>query len=165
MSLGPCDNKASELQQTSTAWKMDWCGKIFGLFQSNSLPIHRYPDKEPHRPSDGKLRNSHRSKKFTLTHLLLIALSHPSESKHTLHKLHTHSHNSCSSRCTAALKVFRRHTYTLPPPTLSLVVSPDCGGDCLTRCHEFTCLTSDWVLGVARLCSDCKFVLRATHEC
>lgn len=79
VSLGPYDNKASESQQTITAWKMDWRGKIFGLFQSNSLPIHRYPENEPHWPSDGKLGNSHRSKKITLTHLLLIALSHPCE--------------------------------------------------------------------------------------
>lgn len=51
---------------------------------------------------------------------------------------------------TTPLKVFRKHTYTFPPPTL-FPLAPDCGGGWLTRCHaEFTCLTSDWMLRLAR---------------
>lgn len=31
----------TELQQPCTGWKMDWCEKMFGLFQSSLLPIRR----------------------------------------------------------------------------------------------------------------------------
>lgn len=39
---------AIKLRRSSTAWRMDWCEKTFGLFQSNSLPIHRCAAQKSH---------------------------------------------------------------------------------------------------------------------
>lgn len=147
VSLGPYDSKASELQQTGAAWKMDWSGKIFGSFQSNSLFIHRY-----HRWQAEKFPSEQGKKKKSHTHLLLIALSHPCREQthtHTHTTQTTHTHYSCSSQCPLAPKGI---VETAHPPSTHAVSGGSrlWGRLSLTRCHtKFTCLMSDWVLWLA----------------
>lgn len=110
---------------------MDWCGKIFVLFQSNSLPIHRYPEEDLRWPSDGKLRNSHRSKKITLTHLLLISLSHPCGSKHTLH-----THNTPES-------IQKTHIHI--PPTYAISAGSRLWGRLVDKVPRWVHLSYIWL--------------------
>lgn len=157
VSLGPYKNQASALQKTSTASKMDCSGKIFSLFQSNSLPIHRSQVKKSHWPSRGKLWNSQRSKKTTLTHSLLIALSHRCESKHAV-LVHFGPQYTPEG-------IPETHTHCIHPPYTISNSFRLWGRDCLTRCQaEFT---HNW-LGVGDwqgICSDWSVLLRAAHIC
>lgn len=156
VSLGPYKNQASALQETSTASKMDCSGKIFSLFQSNSLPIHRSQVKKSHWPSRGKLWNSQRSKKTTLTHSLLIALSHRCESKHAVL---VHFGPQYTPEGIPETHTHTASTHHTPSPIVS-----DCGGETVWQGAKLSSLVSQ-LTGCWGLARDLQWLVSSLESC